>query len=317
MKYHTFSNGDQMPLLGLGTWKSTDQIAYDTVKEALRIGYKHFDCAARYENEKPIGKALKDRIANGSINRKDLWITSKLWNNAHQPERVEPALKQTLNDLRLDYLDLYLIHWPVAFKPEVNFPSTGSDLVSLDDVSIQDTWQALEVCVRQGLCKHLGVSNFSIKKMKGIQAHCSITPEVNQIEAHPLLQQQDLLDFCQQEGILVTAYSPLGSSDRPVRLIKAQDPVLLEQSEVIEIAHNLNLTPAQLLLAWAVNRKTAVIPKSSNPGRLKENLAAADIELSSETMDSIKRLDRHFRYVDGSIWTLPGSPYTIQNLWDE
>ena len=317
MKYHIFNNADRIPLLGLGTWKSTDQVAYETVRKAVEIGYRHFDCAARYENEKPIGTALDESLRNGRINREELWITSKLWNNAHLPERVEPALKQTLLDLRLDYLDLYLIHWPVAFHPEVNFPTSGSDLVGLDKVPIEETWQALEACVRKGLCKHLGVSNFSIKKISGILHGCTVRPEVNQIEAHPLLQQDGLVDFCRSEDILITAYSPLGSSDRPPRLIKPDDPVLLEDDQIRAIAEEINLTPAQLLLAWAVNRNTAVIPKSSNPQRMKDNLDAADIALPDEIMARMKKLDRHFRYVDGSIWTLPGSPYTIQNLWDE
>ncbi len=317
MKQATFSNGDTMPLLGLGTWKSEDQEAYRAVRSAIRLGYRHFDCAARYENEAEIGQALADAIADGEVTREELWITSKLWNNCHRSEDVLPALRQTLEDLRLAYLDLYLIHWPVVLPREVIFPADGSQFVPLDEVPIIETWRQMEAGVNQGLTRHIGVSNFSIKKLKSLLAQCSIRPASNQVECHPYLQQSDLLAYCQQERIWITAYSPLGSMDRPARLIKEQDPILLHDREIAKIAEAYGVTPAQILIAWAVNRATAVIPKSANPERQALNLKAGSLSLSRETMDRIDSLDRHFRYIDGTIWTPEGSPYTLANLWDE
>ncbi len=317
MKFTTFPQGDQMPLLGLGTWKSNDREAYNAVREAIRIGYRHFDCASRYENEKEIGEALSDAISDGEVTREELWITSKLWNNAHQKKHVRPNLLQTLNDLRLEYVDLYLIHWPVILKPEIIFPDKAEDFIPLEEVPIEETWLELEKCTNDGLVKYLGVSNFSIKKIKDLLTHCQIRPTCNQVESHPFFQQKDLLSFCKSEGIVLTAYSPLGSQDRPDRLKKVDDPFVLTHPTVLDIAKSYGVSAAQILIAWAVCRGTSVIPKSSNPDRLRENFVAADLELDKPTMDEITRLDRGFRYIDGTIWTIPGSPYTLENLWDE
>jgi alcohol dehydrogenase (NADP+) len=317
MQFHKFINGDQMPMLGLGTWKSNDGEAYESVREAIKIGYRHIDCAARYENELEIGQALHDAIQTGEVRRENLWLTSKLWNNAHKPEHVEPALQKTLSDLQIDFLDLYLIHWPVAFKPEVNFPDKGADLISLQSVPLLDTWQAMESCVKKGLIRHIGLSNFSIKKIQELLDHGDIRPECNQVESHPLLQQNGLFEFCSQEKIAFTAYSPLGSLDRPPRLKKDTDPNLLKHPIIEEISEEYGVSPAQILISWAINRGTATIPKSSNPTRLEENYRAADLSLAGETMDRILRLDQGFRFFDGSIWALPGSPYTVEDLWDE
>ena len=305
-----------MPLLGLGTWKSNDREAYRAVREAIKIGYRHFDCAARYENEMEIGEAFADAIKEGEVKREELWITSKLWNNAHQAEHVEENLRQTLSDLRVQYLDLYLVHWPVVLKPEIGFPSSGADFLSLEQVPIKETWQALEGCAEAGLSKHIGVSNFSVKKINDLLEYCTIRPAANQVEGHPFLQQKQLLDFCQRENIIVTAYSPLGSLDRPARLIKETDPLIIRHPLILELAEEYGVSAAQILISWAICRGTAVIPKSSNPDRLRENFRAADLELASETMMKIAELDQHLRYIDGTIWTLPGSPYTLENLWD-
>ncbi|NEO85019.1 MAG: aldo/keto reductase [Spirulina sp. SIO3F2] len=317
MKTLEFANGDRLPMLGLGTWKSAPGEVYTAVKTALSLGYRHIDCAFIYGNEAEIGKALSEAFAEGVVQREDLWITSKLWNDCHAPADVASGLQQTLSDLQLDYLDLYLIHWPVALKKGVFLPESGADLVSLADLPLLDTWGAMEALVDQGLCRHIGVSNFSIKKLSNLVDHARLKPEMNQIELHPYLQQPAMLDYCQAQGVPLTAYSPLGSRDRPEGLKAADEPTLLEDPAVVAIATEHNISPAQVLIAWALHRGTVVIPKSVNLERQAQNLAAADVTLTDADIEAIAKLDRHRRYVDGTFWAREGSAYTLANLWDE
>jgi alcohol dehydrogenase (NADP+) len=314
MKTFTLTTGDKIPALGLGTWKSAPEEVGSAVREAVKLGYRHLDCAPIYENEKEIGQALAGM--RGQVERDRLWITSKLWNNAHRPELVRPALEKTLSDLRLDYLDLFLIHWPVVFRPGVQFPASADDFVSLAHVPILDTWRATEECVAAGLARTIGVSNFSRKKLVELLAAARIPPVVNQVEAHPFLQQRGLLDFCAEHQILLTAYSPLGSGDRAAILKKPDEPSLFQLPLIQGIAARHRATPAQVLLAWAMQRGTAVIPKSIHPERLQQNLAAQALTLTTEEMVAVGGLDRGYRFVDGSFWAMPGSPYTLDNLWD-
>jgi len=317
MKYFQLNNGDKMPALGLGTWKAGKGEVYDAVRSAIKIGYRHFDCAFIYDNEAEIGQALNDAITTGEITRKDLWITSKLWNTHHRREDVIVALKKSLKDFNINYLDLYLIHWPVAQKRDIIFPTKGEDLISLNDISLEDTWAGMEECYLAGLTKHIGVSNFSEKKIKLVNQSAKIKIEVNQVESHPSLQQNKLLQFCNDQSIIMTAYSPLGSMDR-VETMKAPDePLLLEYPEIITIAKTNQCSPSQVLLAWAVQRGTSVIPKSTNAGRQKENLEATQINLSDEDMKMITQLERGYRYVKGDFFDLPGADYSVKKLWDE
>jgi alcohol dehydrogenase (NADP+) len=317
MKFYQLANGDTIPALGLGTWKSEKGKVAQALKEALQIGYRHFDCAPIYGNEVEIGQAIKEALDSGLIKREELWITSKLWNDAHEAESVLPALQKTLRDLQIDYLDLYLIHWPVVLKKGVGLPEKAEDFRPLDEVPLAETWKAMEDCLREGLCKHLGVSNFSQKKLANLLESGSVKPEVNQIEAHPYLQQKELLEYCHRENVLVCAYSPLGSGDRPAFLKKKDEPNLSEHPLVKQIAGQRGISPAQVLLSWGLNRGTIVIPKSVNPVHLPENFEATDIELNYQEMEALAELDIHYRFVDGSFWEMPGSSYTVSSIWDE
>lgn len=317
MKTLQFNNGDQMPILGLGTWKSAPGEVYTAIKEAIRLGYRHIDCSPIYENEAEIGQALSEAFKEGLVTREQMWITSKLWNDVHAPADVQPALNKSLADLQLSYLDLYLIHWPVALKKGVFLPEAAEDLISLDELPISQTWEAMETLVDQGLCRQIGVSNFSTAKLKGLLDKARLKPTMNQIELHPYLQQSGMLDFCSKNQIYVTAYSPLGSIDRPDVLKAEDEPVLLEDPTIAAIAAKHGITNAQVLISWAIQRGTAVIPKSVNPGRMQQNLDAADVSLTVEDMQEIAGLDRHRRYVGGEFWEMPGSPYTVASLWDE
>jgi alcohol dehydrogenase (NADP+) len=287
------------------------------VREAIRLGYRHIDCASIYGNEPEIGNAIRDAITAGEVSRDELWITSKLWSNAHGRDAVEPALRRTLQDLGLDCLDLYLIHWPVPLQPGVAFPSSAQDLRPPAEVPLIDTWAGMEAAVEAGLTRHIGVSNFSSTKLRDLLAHGRIRPEVNQVERHPLLQQPELVDFCKGEGIHLTAYSPLGSLDRPAFTKASDAPVLLENPVITAIAAEHGCTPAQVLIAWHLQGGISTIPKSVTPARLRENLAAATIQLSQADCDRIASLDQHQRLLDGSFWLMEGGPWTIQMLWDE
>jgi alcohol dehydrogenase (NADP+) len=315
MRTLSFDNGDTMPQLGLGTWKSDPGEVGNAVREAIRAGYRHIDCAHNYGNEAEVGQALAAAMGEG-IKRKELWITSKLWNDAHHPENVRPALESTLAHLKLDYLDLYLMHWPVAQRPGTVMPESAEDLIDTDELPFTETWEAMEACVDAGLVRHIGVSNFSARKLQQLIDESRIRPEMDQVELHPYLQQDELLGFCTGNDIRITAYSPLGSSDRPKSMKAADEPVLLDDPTIKELAERHHASPAQILIAWALERGTAVVPKSVNAERIRENLAATKITMEPADMQAIAKLDRERRYLTGDLWTISGSGYTMENLWD-
>ncbi len=308
---------DEMPIVGLGTWKSAPGEVYDAVRTALDAGYRHVDCAPIYGNEPEVGRALDETFAGGDVSRDDVWVTSKLWNDAHAPEDVQPALESTLEDLQLETIDLYLMHWPVALKPDTSMPQSPDDLVSLDEQPLAETWAAMEELVDDGLARHIGVSNFNIPKLQSLLEAGRIAPEMNQIELHPYLPQTEMVSFARENDVPLTAYSPLGSKDRPEGMKADDEPILLEDPTIVEIAERHDATPAQVLIRWAIERGTAVIPKSVNAGRIKENLAAADLSLTDDDMDALSGLGRGRRYVRGELWTLEGSPYTLESIWEE
>lgn len=315
MKILKFKNNDEMPALGLGTWKSNPGEVKNAVKMAIKAGYRHIDCAFIYGNEAEIGQALSECFSEGLVTREELWITSKLWNDAHAKADVIPALKTSLSNLQLDYLDLYLIHWPIALKKGTFRPQSSDDQVSLEDCPISETWGAMEEANRQGLAKHIGVSNFGKKSLEKLLPAATIKPEMNQVEIHPYMQQEDLIAFCKTKDIHITAYAPLGSMDRPEGLKASDEPVLLEDPVIVELAKAKNASPAQVLISWALHRSTAVIPKSANPERIKQNLDSAQLSLTQSEMNAISALEKNRRYVNGDFWVMEGGPYTLENIW--
>ncbi|CAL8077542.1 unnamed protein product [Orchesella dallaii] len=284
------NNGRLMPVFGLGTWKSKPGEVTKAVKDAIDVGYRHIDGALAYQNENEVGDAINAKISEGVVKRDDLFVVSKLWNTFHRPDLVSVGLKKTLADLRLDYLDLYLIHWPQGYKEEGElFPKDAEGKFLYSDVDYVDTWKALEECVKQGLVKSIGISNFNSQQIERILSSATIKPAVLQVECHPYLNQKKLLELCKSKGITVTAYSPLGSPDRP--WAKPDDPKLLDDPKLVELSKKLNKSPAQIILRWQVQRGVIVIPKTVNKTRLIENIDIFDFELSQQDMDYINSMD--------------------------
>ncbi|XP_048457809.1 aldo-keto reductase family 1 member A1-B isoform X2 [Rhincodon typus] len=295
--YVLLHTGQKMPLIGLGTWKSSPGEVKEAVWNAVKTGYRHIDCAAVYNNEAEIGEFFKEHVgADKMVRREELFVTSKLWNTKHHPEDVEASCCKTLEDLKLTYLDLYLIHWPHAFERGDNpFPKNPDGTIRYDFIDYKETWKAMESLVKKGLVKAIGLSNFNSRQIDDIISIANIKPTVLQIECHPYLAQNELIGHCQKHGLVVTAYSPLGSSDR---LWKASDePFLLEDTNVKAIAEKHGKSPAQILLRWQVQRGVVAIPKSVNPARIAQNLQVFDFTLTEDDMKRIGTLNRNWRYI--------------------
>lgn len=284
---NTINNIQDIPALGVGTLIADPIITANAVKYALQAGFRHFDCAERYRNESEVGEAFKEGLLQNKISRKDIFVTTKLWNTNHRPERVEPAFNASLKRLQLDYLDLYLIHTPFAFQPgEEQDPRDENDNVIYDnDVTLLDTWKAMERLVDQGKSRAIGLSDVNVEQLREIYEKATIKPAVVQVESHPYLPETELLEFCKEKGIVFLAFAPLGHGIRPG---------VLEEPIIIKIAHTLQRTPAQVLLGWAIQRGTALLTTPKTLERAKENFDPA--HLSKEEMQEINNLQTRQRY---------------------
>ena len=278
-----------IPAIGFGTLIADAAVTITATTAALEAGFRHFDCAERYLNEREVGQALQAGLAAGGIAREDLFVTTKLWNTNHRPKRVEPAFNASLDRLRLNYLDLYLIHTPFAFQPgeEQDPRDQNGNIVYDRDVTLLDTWRALESLVDGGRCRAIGLSDINLEGLLPIYESARIKPAVVQVESHPYLPETELLEFCREKGIVLLAFAPLGHGMRPGPL---EDPV------VLAIAARVGKTPAQVLLAWAVQRGTALLTTPRSAERARENFNVSS--LPEDAFDEINRIQIRQRLND-------------------
>jgi len=267
-----------IPALGFGTLIPDPLATKHAAKTALETGFRHFDCSERYRNERAVGDAMQEVFKAGTIQRKDVFVTTKVWNNNHRPERVKPAFEASRQRLQLDYVDCYLIHTPFAFQPgDEQDPRDERGQVTYDSgVTLVETWQALERLVDEGQCKAIGLSNVNLEKLQEIVEAARIKPAVVEIESHPYLPEWDLLEYCRQHGIVLLAFAALGHG---------MEPRLLDHPVIIALAQRLRKTPAQVVLAWAVQRGTALLTTSVTPSRIQENF-----ELSTIPEDAMQEI---------------------------
>lgn len=305
------NSGYDMPIVGFGCWKVSKDTCADQIYNAVKVGYRLFDGAMDYGNEREVGQGLRRALNEGLVARDELFITSKLWNNYHAPQNVPLALAKVLEDLGLDYIDLFLIHFPIAFKfvpIEERYPPGfycgDGDKFHYEDVTLLETWQAMEKLTKLGKVRLIGISNFSGALVWDLLKGASIKPAVLQIEHHPYLQQPRLVEFVQSHGIAITAYSSFG----PQLFLElnhdkaAATPTLFEHSTVKSVADAHGKTAAQVLLRWSTQRNIAVIPKLNNPDRLYANLHVDDFDLTAAELDQIAKLDDDLRFNNPWDW---------------
>ena len=315
------NDGREIPALGLGTFGSDNYSAQEiagAVDFAVRNGYRHIDCASVYMNEAEIGEVLHNLISERVVTREELWITSKVWNDAHGDGAVIAACEKSLRDLKLDYLDLYLVHWPF---PNYHAPGCDGDARNPDSqpyrhASYMRVWRQMELLVERGLVKSIGTSNMTIPKMELLLKDARILPVVNEMEIHPHFQQQDLFDYLVAKGIQPIGYSPIGSPKRPERDRSADDTVDIEDPVVVRIAERLNIHPAELCIKWGIQRGEVVIPFSVTPAKILGNLKAAAMpNISDEEMGQLAAIDKNCRLIKGQVFLWEGAK-GWEDLWD-
>jgi D-xylose reductase len=308
----TLNTGDKLPAVGLGYWKVPRAEAAALTVEAIRCGYRHLDCACDYGNEAEVGAGIRQAIEAGLCRREDLWITSKLWNTYHTKTHVRQALEHSLRDLGVEYLDLYLIHFPISLRfipfhmrypPGWVFdPSSATPRMEATHVPLSETWSALEELVAAGVVRNIGVCNFNCALLRDLRSYAKIRPAVLQAELHPYLAQEKLLRYCHETHIAVTAFSPLAAESYvAIGMAEANESVLSEPA-VQEIAANHQRTAAQVVLRWGIQRGTAIVPKTIHDDRLCENLNLFDFELTADELQAISALNRNRRFNDPGVF---------------
>jgi len=287
----TLNTGAKIPAVGFGTWQAGPHEVERAVETALKAGYRHIDCAAIYRNETEVGVGIK----KAGVPRNEIFITSKLWNTKHESyEDAEAGLDKSLRDLDVEYVDLYLIHWPVKFATgEKWFPLDEAGVFRAENTDVVKVWEIMEKLLATGKTKAIGVSNFNVRRLKEVLSSCKVKPAVNQIEIHPYLTQPDLVGFCRQEGILLEAYSPLGNN-------VTGEPMTLDDPEVHALAKELDMDRGQVLVSWGVQRGWVVLPKSVTEKRIISNFQ--DKELPDSAMKRLDALEKHKRFNFPARW---------------
>ncbi|KAF2111693.1 NADP-dependent oxidoreductase domain-containing protein [Lophiotrema nucula] len=301
-KVYTLNNGVEIPAVGFGTFanEGSKGETYKAVTEALKTGYRHLDCAWFYQNEEEVGDAVRDFLkSNSGVKRSDIFICTKVWNHLHEPDEVKWSLQDSLERLKMDYVDLFLVHWPIAAESDANhMPKLGADRKYIIKKALTEnpepTWRAMEEIYRSGQAKAIGVSNWTVEGLKKLLSFAEVKPTVNQIEVHPFLPNIALVDFCFQNDILPSAYSPLGSQNQ----VPSTGEKVRTNPTLNEVAERSGATLAQVLLAWGLRRGYAVLPKSSTPERIRSNWEIPD--LSDEDFEAIQGVaqGRHTRFVN-------------------
>ncbi|XP_035680347.1 1,5-anhydro-D-fructose reductase-like isoform X2 [Branchiostoma floridae] len=286
-------SGVRLPVLGLGTWKSKPNEVATAVRVAINAGYRHIDTAWLYGNEAEVGQGVRDALSDGTVKRRDLFIVTKLWSTFHRPEDVKLGMSDSLDKLGLDYVDMYLMHGPPGFKGPNIRPTSESDY---DDTDYVDTWKAMESLVDEGLTRSLGLSNFNSRQVDRVLHDCRIKPVVNQVELHPYLPQLDLIKYCQSKDVILTAYSPFGSTPDGGNYISSESR-LLEDPVVVAMGKKYEKTPAQVLLRYHLERGLSVLAKSVTPARILQNLEVFDFSLTEDDINKLNSLNRNHRYV--------------------